>query len=97
MIVKIHKTRDGRKVIAICDDELIGKRFEEGKLQLDLSSSFYKGEEKSEKEIIEMIGGAYIVNVVGEKSVSSVIKSGIVSKDNVIRIKNVPHVQAILE
>ena len=26
MIVKVHKTLDGRKIIAICDSDLIGKK-----------------------------------------------------------------------
>lgn len=97
MIIKVHKTIDGRKIVAICDNELIGKKFEEGKLQLDLSSSFYNGEEKSEDDIIELIRGSYIVNIVGEKGISLALKLGIVDKKNIIKIKNIPHAQAILE
>ncbi len=40
MIVNIHKTSDGRRIIAVCDSELIGKKFEEHNLQLDLTSNF---------------------------------------------------------
>ena len=50
MIVKIHKTRDRRKIIAVCDENLIGKRFEEREMQLDLSSDFYNGELMNEEE-----------------------------------------------
>jgi len=46
MIVKSHSTGDGRKVIAICDDSLLGKKFEEGDKQLDLTSEFYQGQKK---------------------------------------------------
>ena len=97
MIVKVHRTPDGRKLVAICDSGLIGKKFEEGKLQLDLSSNFYKGEEKSKEEILNLIDGAYIINIVGEKSVEFVLKLGVVKEENIIKIDNVPHVQAILE
>lgn len=96
MIVKIHKTPDGRKIVAICDNSLIGKRFEEKNLQLDLSSSFYKGEEISEEGISELIRGSCVINIVGEKSVGLMIKLGIVDKKNIIKIKNIPHAQAIL-
>ena len=41
MYVKIHK-KQGSTVVAIADKELIGKRFEEGKLQLEISEYFYK-------------------------------------------------------
>ena len=97
MIVKIHKTQDGRKVVAICDNDLIGKKFEEGKLQLDLNSSFYKGEEMSEERVIELVKGSCIINMVGEKSTGFALKLGVVSKKDIIKIKNIPHAQAILE
>lgn len=97
MIVKIHKTPDGRKIVAICDNRLIGKKFEEKNLQLDLSSSFYKGEEKSKEEIIKLLKDSYIVNIVGKECMGLAIKLGIIGKKNVIKIKNVPHAQAILE
>ncbi len=96
MIVKVHKTQDGRKVVAICDSDLIGKKFEEGKLQLDLNSSFYKGEEMSEEKVVELVRGSCTVNIVGEKSTGLAIKLGIVGKDSIIKINNIPHVQAIL-
>ncbi|MBS3098246.1 DUF424 family protein [Candidatus Woesearchaeota archaeon] len=96
MIVKIHKTNDGRKIIAVCDDNLLGKKFEEKKLQLDLTSNFYKGDKKSEKEVLDLIKGAYIVNFVGEKSIRIGIMAGIINKGGVIRIKNIPHSQAIV-
>jgi hypothetical protein len=43
MILKEHKSHDGKCVIALCDDDILGKKFEENGLQLDLTSSFYKG------------------------------------------------------
>jgi len=96
MIVKLHRTPDGRKLVAICDSELIGKKFEEGKLQLDLSSNFYKGEEKSKEEALNLIDGAYMINVVGRESVEFVLKLGVVNERSIIKIDNVPHVQAII-
>ena len=97
MIIKVHKTQDGRKITAICDNNLIGEKFEEKNLQLDLTSDFYKGEDKSEDEITESIKGSYIVNIVGKKSTNLAIKLGIINKDDIIKIKNIPHAQAILE
>ena len=97
MIVKIHKTQDGRKLAAICDNNLIGKKFEEKNLQLDLTSNFYKGEEKSEKEVINLLKGCHLVNIIGEKSINLAIKLGIADKNKIIKIKGIPHAQAILE
>ena len=97
IIAKVHKTQDGRKVIALCDKELIGKIFEEGNLQLDLTSDFYNGEEMDENRIKEEIKDSHVVNVVGEESIKLATKLGIVNEDNVIKIKGIPHVQVVLD
>lgn len=96
MIVKVHKTADGRVVVAICDSKLVGKKFDEGKLQLDLSSNFYRGDERSEDEIGQLVKDPCIVNLVGEESIGWAVKVGLVEKKDIIKISNVPHVQAIV-
>jgi len=95
MITKIHKTFDGRGVLAVCDSDLLGKKFEEKDLQIDLTSNFYKGEEKKEEEILELFKIASIINLVGKKSVELGIKAGIIDKEKVIKIKGVPHAQVL--
>ena len=96
VIVKVHKTPDGRKVVAICDKDLLGKKFEEGKLQLDLTSDFYNGDEMSEEDIIKELKDASVVNIVGEDSIKLGIKLGCVNEGNIIRIKGIPHAQGVL-
>ena len=96
MIVKQHKTMDGRLMLAICDSDLKGKKFSEKELQLDLSSDFYDGEEKAEEVIVELFKIAYIVNLVGEKSVGLGIKEGVIEKEHVIKIKGIPHAQCVI-
>ena len=75
---------------------IIVKKLEEKNLQLDLTSSFYNGEEKEEKEIAKLFHEAYIINLVGNDSVNLGLKLGILSKSNIIHIKKVPHAQVIL-
>jgi uncharacterized protein len=96
MIVKIHKTHDGRKIVAVCDKDLIGKKFEEGKLQLDFTSEFYKGEEKDEEVIINFFSSAYIVNLAGKGAVNLGLKQGLISKDSLRYVKKIPYAMAIL-
>ena len=96
MIVNVHKTPEGRKIVAICDKDVLGKVFTEKKIQLDLSSDFYKGEEKAKDEIKRIIVGAYILNLAGENSVKLGIETGVISGECVIKIANIPHAQAIL-
>jgi len=96
MLVKKHKTREGKLILAVCDSDLIGKKLEQGKIQIDLTNDFYKGEEKSEAEILYMFQEAYILNLVGEKSVKLALKQGLLDETHILRIEGVPHAQCII-
>ncbi|MFQ5474289.1 MAG: DUF424 domain-containing protein [Candidatus Nanoarchaeia archaeon] len=95
MIVKVHEAPEGI-LLAVCDDDILGKKFETDRLQLDLTASFYQGEEMSEDELRELLKKAYIVNIAGEKSIAFFLKEGFVEKANIIRIQDVPHAQIVL-
>lgn len=99
MIVKIHKSYDGRKVIAACDKGMIGKVFSEGSKQLDVKSSFYDGDEMDGAKLIDEIKkGPCHLNIVGKESVEFCINKRLVDPKNVIKIKGIPHAQvAILD
>jgi len=93
MIVTIHQA-SGRRVVAICDDDLLGKQFEEGEKILDLSADFYKGEQKSEEETIKIMKTETNLNLVGEQTIKLALKEEIITKDNVRTIKDIPYAQA---
>lgn len=97
MIVKVHK-KDNRTIVAVCDDELLGKKFEQGDLQLDLTSDFYKGDQYTDKALVgDMIRNADSINLVGTISVSLGIEEGLIDKDKVIRVQGIPHALAAIE
>ena len=92
MLIKIIKTY--RDVVAVCDANLLGKKFEEGKFQLDVKESFFNGEKTSEEEVINIMKQMSVedstFNIVGEKSVNAAVKAGIISKDGVKKIQGIP-------
>jgi hypothetical protein len=92
MIVKVHETKNGT-IVAVVDKEILGERFEEGELQLDLASSYYKGEQKSPEEIGDLMRNAYGVNLVGERTIRLAIDEGIIEEDMVRRIAGIPYYQ----
>jgi hypothetical protein len=96
MIVKIHTNEQRKMVLAVCDSELLGEKIEEGNKQLDLTSDFYKGKEKNDQEVADLMRNSYILNVVGEKSVNLAIKEELISGNHVDNIKGVPYAQAVL-
>ncbi|MEA3430447.1 MAG: DUF424 family protein [Nanoarchaeota archaeon] len=96
MIIKIHKSQEGKTLIAICDSDLIGKKFEKDNKQLDLTSNFYQGEEKDENECLEIIKCANILNIVGEKSIEFALKNNLITKENIMKIAGIPIAQPYL-
>ena len=91
---KRYKTEHG-DVIAMCDEELIGKIIKEGKIELDLNkySSFYKGELLEEEDVEALIGDIYSANIVGERSTKIIIKKGLANENDVRKVNGVPLLQ----
>ena len=95
LIVKMHNSPNGM-IIAVCDPDILGKKFEEGDLQLDLASRFYRGEEKTKEETAKLFKACYQANLVGEKAVALGIKEGIIDESHVIKVDGVPHAMAVI-
>lgn len=96
MIVKIHRDHHGQMVLAICDSNIIGKKFTEGKLQLDLTGGFYKGKETAEHELLELVKRAYILNMVGKESIEFASRHNLINKQNIITVEGIPHAQCVI-
>lgn len=98
MLIKLIKSY--RDVVAICDSDLIGKKFEEEKFQLDVKESFFKGEEKNKEEIIEIIKDMTkedaTFNIIGEKSIQAAIEAGIITKEGIKKIQGIPFALVLL-
>ena len=98
MLVKIHKSY--RIVVAICDTELKNKQFEQENKQLDLASRFYDGEEKSKQEVIEIMKDYNqedaTFNIVGKQSIEAALEAGIISKEGIKTIKDVPYALVLM-
>jgi len=82
-------------LVAVCDKELIGKRFSDGFLKLEVSEKFYKGEVVGEDEILRFLRQATIANIVGERAVRIAVENGIIDAENIIFIEGVPHAQMV--
>ena len=93
-IVNEKQTSQGI-ILIVTDSDIIGKKFEEGNKQLDLTNKFYEGEEKSIEEVKELIKEAYVLHLTGKEAVMLGNKLGLV--ENIIVIDNVPHAEVLLE
>ena len=98
MFVNIIKSY--RDIVAICDSELLGKKFEENEFQLDIKENFYKGEEVSEEQLREIISNMSqedaTFNIVGEKSISLALEKEIIKEEGIKKIQNIPFAMVLM-
>lgn len=98
MLIKIHQAY--RDVVAVCDFELLGQKFEQGNFQLDVKESFFKGEKVTEEKAIEIIKKMSkedaTFNIVGVKSVSCALKVGIINEEGIKKIQGIPFALVLL-
>lgn len=98
MFVNIIKSY--RDVIAICDEELIGKRFEENEFELYVKENFFEGDLHSEKEVIEIMKDMAkedaTFNIIGKKSIDAALKAGIINKEGIKKIQGIPFALVLL-
>lgn len=93
MLVKIHIGT--RYVVAICDADLVGKKFtdNDGLREIDLSGTFFNGEKKSEEEVKEIIFNMKredaSFNIVGNRACALALDEKIISEDGISKISNI--------
>ena len=92
MKIKIHKTY--RTVVSVCDSDILGKCFEEDGNLLDVRENFYNGEEIEEEALIEQLIDLAredaTFNIAGKQSVQAALKAGIIDKEGIKTIQNIP-------
>ncbi|HDM22785.1 MAG TPA: DUF424 family protein [Methanomicrobia archaeon] len=94
VFIKIYKT-GGDLLIAVCDKDLLGKRFMFNDIMFEVKESFYGGEKKDIEEIRSILEKATILNLVGNETVKKCIEWGFIKKENVIKIGETVHAQMV--
>ena len=83
--VMMHWVKKHKGVLAVCDEELIGRKFD----VLDVNENFYKGELIDEKRLSELLKDNSNINIVGTRSIKAAEKAGVLCA--VKKIKSVPY------
>ena len=86
--VKFHET-----VVSLCDEELIGKTFEDAKHCLNISEKYYRGETMNKKQVLEILDNATSINLIGKKVIAIALERRFINQEGVLIIQGVPHVQ----
>jgi len=92
--VKTHYSRTGEIVVAVCDEELVGRKIKLSTgVTVEVAESFYKGILVSEEEVVKYIKMGTIINLLGFKAVSTALRNGLAKEDYVIYLEGIPHIQ----
>lgn len=82
LLLTLHKSPEGN-IVALCDKDILGKRFEEKGIVLDIKKDFFGGKTASEKEISEALSGCLSANIVGNEAVAAALRCGAISDGGV--------------
>ncbi len=96
MEVCLRVVRDRKGVlVVICDAELLGKTFREGKMKLEVTKEFYGGTLCAIEKAMDELAHADMANLVGRDAIGKSIRQGLVDPEAVIYFEGVPHVQIV--
>ncbi|HEV2225648.1 MAG TPA: DUF424 family protein [Nitrososphaerales archaeon] len=80
----------GTILVNMCDEELVGRTVEEGKLKVHLSRDFYSGEVVDKGEALRLIRTCSIINLAGSRSVSLAVDNNVGAPEAIREIEEVP-------
>lgn len=80
----------GTILVNMCDEELVGRTVEEGKLKVHLSRDFYSGEVVDKGEALRLIRTCSIINLAGSRSVTLAVENNVGAPEAIREIEEVP-------
>ena len=95
-MISIKIFKQGNDIlVGACDQDLVGKKFIDGKFQIEVTKEFYGGKVITIEKLIQYLKDATIANLVGKNTVECAIKIGLINPECVLRIKGIPHAQMV--
>ncbi len=87
--LKIH-SNPSQKVIAICDEDCLGKTLKNEKMKYSINETFFKDKLISLEDAIRILRNSNNFNVVGKSIVNALINENIIINEGMTIIDNVP-------
>jgi hypothetical protein len=82
-------------LVAVCDSDIMGKTYREGKRKLEVKEGFYKGVLSSIPEALREISSADVANLAGNSIVNAAVQEGFVDPSAIVRVAGISHVQIV--
>ncbi len=90
VLLKIHSFPEGN-VVALCDKDILGKRFEEKELVLDIDKDFYEGEKASKEDVFKALGECVSATIAGNEAVALALECGVLTEAGVKDVLDIKH------
>ena len=97
MLLRERETERGL-LVSVCDADLLGRTFENGKVSITVEESFYGGEDAVEADADAVVAGlrrASVANLVGEECVGVAVDAGLVDEATVLEVGETRHAQLL--
>jgi hypothetical protein len=92
ILMKVHST-GGVSVMAICDEEVLGRTFRNNETEFRVARNFYGGDPTEPDVILRTIPQVQSVNAVGEKSIELLARAGFLDENSVMDVGGTLHAQ----
>ncbi len=93
--MKIYKVR-GEILVAVCDEDIVGKTFREKGLKIEVKEEFYGKESYDAEDVKKALRQATIANITGKNAVKLAISIGIIDESRVLKIGECWHAQMVV-
>ncbi|SFR89464.1 hypothetical protein SAMN05216559_0633 [Halomicrobium zhouii] len=94
MLLNERETDEGL-LVSVCDPDVLGETFENGKVSLTVDEAFYDGEEADEQAVVDSLARCSVANLVGTDSVALAVEHGFVEEENVLDLEGTRHAQLL--
>lgn len=83
-------------LLVVTDKNILGKLFEEKRLQLDLRKEFYQGEERTKEQVKALCPRARDIHFTGKAAVAIGIELNLVEANRILWVQKVPHAEVVI-
>lgn len=79
------------QILAVCDEDLLGKTFHEDGKKLEITERFYLGEQATKETVLKALQESKNSNLVGKETIKLALDTGLISQDAVLNIQGIPY------
>jgi hypothetical protein len=94
ILLSERETEEGL-LVAVCDADLLGETFEDGRISLTVTEEFYGGEAANEDAVIASLKRAKTANLVGEHAIEAAVEAGVIDPEAVLDVDGTRHAQLV--